>query len=182
MLFRSLMDDTLSGKFDLAICGVTITDARKEQALMSDGYLINGKTILCRKEDKDKFTSLEDINKPEVRVMVNPGGLNEKFARENLPDVKLIVHDVNQEIPSLIAEGEADIMITEIAEAGRTVALKCTEIRFLPEKSVRQLVLKVSRTHNTMASGPTAIIPIPGVWPENWMHSSTTFPRAESAF
>ena len=114
----TLMEDTLSGKFDLAICGVTITDVRKEQALMSDGYMINGKTILCRKEDADKFASLEDINRPEVRVMVNPGGLNEKFARENLPDVELIIHDVNQEIPSLIAEGEADIMITEVAEAG----------------------------------------------------------------
>ena len=114
----TLMEDTLSGKFDLAICGVTVTDARKEEALMSDGYLINGKTILCRKEDADKYTCLDDVNKPEVRVMVNPGGLNEKFARENLPDVTLIIHDVNQEIPSLIAQGEADIMITEVAEAG----------------------------------------------------------------
>ena len=50
--------------------------------------------------------------------MVNPGGLNEQFARENLPDVTLIIHDVNQEIPGLIASGEADIMITEIVEAG----------------------------------------------------------------
>ena len=114
----ALMEDTLAGKFDLAVCGITITDARKEQALMSEGYLANGKTILCRKEDAGKFTDLEAINKPEVRVMVNPGGLNEKFALENLPDAELIVHDVNQEIPGLVAEGEADIMITEIMEAG----------------------------------------------------------------
>ena len=114
----TLMDDVLAGKFDLAICGVTINDARKELALMSDGYLVNGKTILCRAEDAYKYTSLEAINRPEVRVMVNPGGLNEQFARENLPDVTLIIHDANQEIPSLVASGEADIMITEIVEAG----------------------------------------------------------------
>ena len=114
----TLMDDVLAGKFDLAICGVTINDARKELALMSDGYLVNGKTILCRDEDAYKYTSLEAINQPEVRVMVNPGGLNEQFARENLPDVTLIIHDVNQEIPGLVASGEADIMITEIVEAG----------------------------------------------------------------
>lgn len=114
----TLMDDTLDGKFDLAICGVTVTDERKKQALMSDGYIVNGKTILCRTEDADKYTSLEAINRPEVRVMVNPGGLNEKFARENLPQATLIIHDVNQEIPSLIASGEADVMITEIMEAG----------------------------------------------------------------
>ena len=114
----TLMDDTLDGKFDLAVCGITVTDARKEQALMSNGYLGNGKTILIRAEDIDKYKSLEDINRPEVRVMENPGGLNEKFARENLPDAQLIIHEENAEIPGLIAEGEADVMITEIMEAG----------------------------------------------------------------
>jgi len=114
----TLMDDTLAGKFDLAICGITVTDARKEQALMSEGYLENGKTVLCRAEDAQKYTSLEAINHPEVRVMENPGGLNEKFARENLPDATLIIHDVNQEIPGLVASGEADVMITETMEAG----------------------------------------------------------------
>ena len=114
----TLMEDTLAGKFDLALCGITITDARKEQALMSDGYLGNGKTVLCRAEDAGIYTSLEAINRPEVRVMENPGGLNEKFARENLPGAELIIHDVNEEIPGLIAQGEADVMITEILEAG----------------------------------------------------------------
>ena len=114
----SLMEDTLAGKFDLAICGITITEARKEQALMSEGYLVNGKTVLCRSEDAEKYVSLDAINSPDVRVMENPGGLNEKFARENLPDAELIIHDVNQEIPGLIAEGAADVMITEIMEAG----------------------------------------------------------------
>ena len=114
----TLMEDTLAGKFDLAVCGITVTDARKEQALMSDGYLENGKTVLCRAEDAEKYTSLEAINRPEVRVMENPGGLNEKFARENLPDAALIIHDVNQEIPGLVASGEADVMITEVMEAG----------------------------------------------------------------
>lgn len=114
----TLMEDTLAGKFDLAICGITITDARKEQALMSEGYLGNGKTVLCRAEDAGIYTSLEAINRPEVRVMENPGGLNEKFAREYLPDATLIIHEVNQEIPGLVAAGEADVMITEILEAG----------------------------------------------------------------
>jgi len=114
----TLMADTLAGKFDLAICGITVTDARREQALMSDGYLGNGKTVLCRAEDAGKYTSLEAINRPEVTVMENPGGLNEKFARESLPNAVLVIHDVNEEIPGLVASGEADVMITEILEAG----------------------------------------------------------------
>ena len=103
--------------FDFAIGGITITDTRLETMDMSEGYLCNGKTILCRKEDAGKYKSLEDLNKAEVRVMVNPGGLNEKFARENLPSCTLVVFGKNEEIPSKVAEGEADVMITEITEA-----------------------------------------------------------------
>ena len=103
--------------FDMAIGGITITDARKATMLMSEGYLANGKTILCRAIDAARFTSLADIDQPEVRVMVNPGGLNEKFANENLKQATIVVHQKNEEIPSLIAQGEADVMITEITEA-----------------------------------------------------------------
>ena len=104
-------------KFDLAIGGITITDARKQVMLMSDGYLANGKTILCRAEDANKYKSLEDLDKPEVRVMVNPGGLNEKFANDYLMHATILVHQRNEEIPGLVAAGEADVMITEITEA-----------------------------------------------------------------
>ena len=103
--------------FDLAMGGITITDARRETMLMSDGYLVNGKTILCRKDEASRFTCLADIDKPEVRVMVNPGGLNEKFARENLTHATIIVYDKNEEIPVRVAESDADVMITEITEA-----------------------------------------------------------------
>ena len=103
--------------FDLAIGGITITDTRRETMLMSEGYLANGKTILCRASEAERFRSLADIDKPEVRVMVNPGGLNEKFANENLIHATIIVHQKNEEIPSLVAQGEADVMITEITEA-----------------------------------------------------------------
>lgn len=103
--------------FDMAMGGITITETRCATMLMSEGYLANGKTILCRTEDTVRFHSLEDIDREEVRVMVNPGGLNEQFARQHLTHATLIVHPNNEEIPSLIAEGEADVMITEITEA-----------------------------------------------------------------
>lgn len=103
--------------FDLAIGGITITDQRRETMAMSDGYLANGKTILCRASEAERFRSLADVNRPEVRVMVNPGGLNEKFARERLTQADIIVWQKNEEIPQKVADGDADVMITEITEA-----------------------------------------------------------------
>ena len=117
--WKTLTADTMSGKFDIAICGITRTFARAQKMDMSHGYLLFGKTILCRKADAKKFKSEADLNKKSVRVMVNPGGTNEKFALANLPDCTLLVHPQNAEIPGLIAEGKADVMITETMEARR---------------------------------------------------------------
>ena len=114
----TILDDAVAGSYDLALCGVSITDARLEKALMSDPYLKNGKTALMRAEDVDKYKTLDDINQPGVRVMENPGGTNEKLAKEWLPNADITIHEANAEIPELIAEGEADVMITETCEAG----------------------------------------------------------------
>lgn len=119
----TLTADTLAGKFDIALCGISRNYARAKVLAMSDAYGegVFGKTILCRKADAGKFRSLEDIDKSSVRVMINPGGTNEKFAHANLKKAQLIVHNENADIPRQIAEGKADIMITETVEAARYV-------------------------------------------------------------
>lgn len=115
----TLTADTLAEKFDIALCGISRNYAREKILAMSDGYGVGlfGKTILCRKKDAKKFKTLDDINKPDVRVMINPGGTNEKFANANLKNAKLIIFEKNAEIPHQISVGNADVMITETVEA-----------------------------------------------------------------
>ena len=117
--WKTLTADTLAGKFDIALCGISRNYAREKVMAMSDAYGegIFGKTILCRKSDAKKFKTLADINKPEVTVMINPGGTNEKFAYANLKNAKIVVFNENAEIPHQISIGKADIMITETVEA-----------------------------------------------------------------
>ena len=115
----TLTADMLAGKFDIALCGISRNFSRAKIMAMSDAYGegLFGKTILCRAEDAKRFNNLDAINRSDVKVMINPGGTNEKFARANLKNAKLIVHQENAQIPRLIAEGKADIMITETVEA-----------------------------------------------------------------
>ena len=117
--WKTLSQDTLDGKFDIALCGISRNYAREKILEMSDGYGVGifGKTILCRKSDAKKFKSLADIDKKNIRVMINPGGTNEKFAHANLKNATLIVYNENAEIPHQISIGNADIMITETVEA-----------------------------------------------------------------
>ena len=44
--------------------------------------MVDGKTPIARCADKDKYATLAGIDQAATRVIVNPGGTNEKFARD----------------------------------------------------------------------------------------------------
>ena len=115
----TLMRDLLDDKFDIAMSGITRTYARQKQAHFSHGYFPFGKSPLIRAQDKAKYTSLEAIDQPGVRIGVNPGGTNERFVKANISKATIIVHAKNAEIPGMVAEGKFDVMITDSPEAIR---------------------------------------------------------------
>ncbi|MDQ0882042.1 transporter substrate-binding domain-containing protein [Peribacillus sp. V2I11] len=113
----TMMKDLKADKFDIAVGGVTRNTARQKSAYVSQGYLSFGKVPLIRKEDKDKYLTIEDINKPSVRIGVNPGGTNEEFVRQHLSNANVTVVENNLDIPHLVAEDTYDVMITDTVEA-----------------------------------------------------------------
>ncbi|WP_342603130.1 transporter substrate-binding domain-containing protein [Peribacillus sp. FSL E2-0159] len=115
--WSTMMKDLQADKFDIAVGGVTRNTARQKSAYVSQGYLSFGKVPLIRKEDKDKYLTIEDINKPSVRIGVNPGGTNEEFVRQYLSNANVTVVENNLDIPHLVAEGTYDVMITDTVEA-----------------------------------------------------------------
>ncbi|MCM3569330.1 transporter substrate-binding domain-containing protein [Neobacillus mesonae] len=112
-----MMKDLQADKFDIAVGGVTRNTARQKTAYVSQGYITFGKVPLIRAEDKDKYLTIEDINKPSVRVGVNPGGTNETFVRQYLKNANVTVVENNLDIPHLVADGTYDVMITDTVEA-----------------------------------------------------------------
>ena len=115
--WNTLVQDAKANAFDMAIGGISRTPQREAELTLSDDYLETGKTILCRKADAARFTSLADIDEPDVRVMYNPGGTNEAFAKANLRHADCRIFAKNVDIPQQIALGRADVMITETVEA-----------------------------------------------------------------
>ncbi|MGL1530597.1 transporter substrate-binding domain-containing protein, partial [Vibrio parahaemolyticus] len=76
------------------------------------------KTILSRCADARKFRAgIEPVDRPEVRVIVNPGGTNEQFVREHLGRARIIVFPDNRGVFEELAAGRADVMITDDVEA-----------------------------------------------------------------
>ncbi|MBW8901714.1 MAG: gamma subclass chorismate mutase AroQ, partial [Massilia sp.] len=115
--WSTLMPDLADDRFDLAMGGVSVTLERQKKALFSIPYLRDGKTPITRCEDAAKYRTLADIDRKEVRLIVNPGGTNERFARANAPHATLVVHPDNVTIFDRLLAGDADLMITDAIEA-----------------------------------------------------------------
>jgi len=108
-----LLDDFLAEKFEIAMGGVTITEARAERAFFSLPTFVHGKRPLCRAEDRDRFTSVAAIDQPGVRVIANPGSANEAFARANFKRAAVTIHHDNASVFDEIVAGRADVMVTD---------------------------------------------------------------------
>jgi len=113
----TLMPDFEGGKFDVAMGGISVTLDRQKKAMFSLPTMRDGKTPIARCEDAGKYQTLADIDRPEVRLIVNPGGTNERFDRANAPHARLIVHPDNVTIFDRLQAGDADVMITDAIEA-----------------------------------------------------------------
>lgn len=120
----NLMDDLANGRFDIAMSGVSISEARRKSAMFSASYLRDGKTPVALCENQLRFQSLSQIDQANVRVIVNPGGTNERFVRDHLRRAQIIVYPDNNHIFDQIVAGKADLMITDAVEARLQQQLK----------------------------------------------------------
>ena len=111
-----LMKDFEADKFDIAMGGVTITLDRQKKGLFSTPIMREGKTPIARCADAGKYATLADIDKPGTRVIINPGGTNERFARANIKSAEIKVYGDNVTIFDEIAKGDADVMVTDASE------------------------------------------------------------------
>lgn len=114
--WSQMMPDLMSGKFDIAMGGVTINLPRLKTALFSAPVMTAGKTPIARCTDKDKYQTLAQIDRPEVTIIVNPGGTNESYDRATFHAAKIVMFPDNATIFEQLVAGKADLMITDGVE------------------------------------------------------------------
>ncbi|MFE3883256.1 transporter substrate-binding domain-containing protein [Streptomyces lydicus] len=114
--WAKLVGDLAVGRCDIAMGGVSVTLPRARSVYFSEPTRTDGKTPLVRCADKDKYQTLQQIDRPGTKVIVNPGGTNEEFARAHIRRATLTVHPDNTTIFDEIIAGRADVMMTDASE------------------------------------------------------------------
>jgi polar amino acid transport system substrate-binding protein len=74
------------GKADIAIAGMTITDARKAEVDMSDPYVDSNQSIVVRRGSDETAATLDASEKI---IAVQSGTTGQEWAQENLPNATL---------------------------------------------------------------------------------------------
>jgi cyclohexadienyl dehydratase len=135
--WSNLMGDMTAGKCDLAVGGISVTTERQKRAFFSTAYMVNGKTPIARCADVAKYQTIADIDKPNVKVIFNPGGSNERFARASFKQAQMTLHPENLTIFDELLAGRADVFVTESAEAITQQRLKPGLCAINPDKPLQ---------------------------------------------
>ncbi len=112
----TLMTDLQAQKYDIGMGGISVTLDRAKTAYFSAPVMRSGKTPIARCADQARFTSLAEIDQPGVRVITNPGGTNERFARANIKHAEITVFADNATIFDELVTSHADVMMTDAIE------------------------------------------------------------------
>ena len=135
--WSNLMPDFSAGKCEIAIGGISVTTERQKRAFFSSAYMVNGKTPLVRCDDVAKYQNVAAIDKAGVRVIANPGGSNERFAKANFKTATLTIHPENLTIFDELLAKRADVFVTEAAEALTQQKLKPGLCAVNPDKPLQ---------------------------------------------
>ncbi|GAB4056835.1 transporter substrate-binding domain-containing protein [Uliginosibacterium sediminicola] len=158
----SLMKD-FQEKCDVAVGGISVTLERQKSAFFTTAYMVNGKAPITKCENVAKFQSVADIDKPSVTVIENPGGSNERFARANFKQAKIVIFNDNTTIFDEILKGNADVMISESVETIAQQKLRPGLCAVNPDKP-----LQYGEMAWLLPRGDTVF----KAWVDQWLHLS----------
>lgn len=104
-----LIPSLQTGKADLIISSMSITEERKKVVDFSDPYAFSGLTLLIHGESSVK--SYRDLSQPGVVTAVKTGTTGALWAQDNLPSDQVRIYDEVAACALEVSQGKADAFI-----------------------------------------------------------------------
>ena len=95
----------LTGKFDIIIGGMGITEERAKKVDFTDPYDYSGMSLVASRKKAPGFTKLEDFNKSEILIAARLGTTAAEAAKKSFPNAQLkLFDDEAQAIQELLTD------------------------------------------------------------------------------
>ncbi len=112
MSYSGLISALLSGKIDLIISSMTITDARLEQVDFSDPYASSHLSLLINADST--VQGPDDLNNAGIKVAVKKGTTGQIHAETSYPNAEILAFEKDSEGIMEVSQGRADVFIYDV--------------------------------------------------------------------
>lgn len=106
MAWDGLIPSLISGKADMVISSMTVTEKRKEEVSFSDPYANAFLAILANKDSG--ISSIGDLNQPGKKIAVKTGSTGFIYAQDNLTNAEIISLADESACVTEVSQGKAD--------------------------------------------------------------------------
>ncbi|HHJ18096.1 MAG TPA: amino acid ABC transporter substrate-binding protein [Gammaproteobacteria bacterium] len=116
-----------SGKIDVIMSGMSVTDQRAAQVLFTNPYMKIGQMALIRTDDLLRWSRPEALFTPGARVGVTANTTGAAFAKSKLPDAVITRFDNTDAGVDALEAGKIDIFIHDAPTIWRLTANMATQ-------------------------------------------------------
>lgn len=104
----------LTGKFDVLMGGMTITEERAQRVDFCDPYLTIGQTALLNRKSAARVKDYRDLDDPSFLVLSKLGTTGEIAARKTFPRAQLRTFELEADAAIEVRNGRADAFIYDL--------------------------------------------------------------------
>ena len=117
MDFDGVLAEVTAGNVDLGMAGLSPDPERMEAMDFSDIYYMGGQSLVIHKDNKDKWSSLEELNDPSLSIGAQLASIQYDLAVENTPDADIVQLAKVTDVVSELLSGKLDAGYVETGVA-----------------------------------------------------------------
>ncbi len=106
-----IIPSLITGKFDIIMSGMTVTQERNLKINFADPYIVVGQTILLNKKHEGKVLSYKDLNDPQFTVVSKLGTTGEQATKRHIPKCTYKSFETETEAVLEVINNKADAYV-----------------------------------------------------------------------
>ena len=106
-----IIPSLITGKFDIIMSGMTVTQERNLKINFADPYIVVGQAILLSKKHEGAITSYKDLNDPKFVVTSKLGTTGEQATKRYIPKCTYKSFETETEAVLEVINGKADAYV-----------------------------------------------------------------------
>ena len=104
----------ITGKFDIIMSGMTITQERNMKINFADPYIVIGQTILLNRKHEKAVESYRDLNNSKYTVVSKLGTTGEQATKRMIPKCTYKSFETETEAAMEVVSGKADAYVYDL--------------------------------------------------------------------